>query len=340
MPLLQSAVHRLEPSLDGERLTVTPPPAPAEADNPVMASLVNTLNDTYNTKAKGWGRFAEQGEQAGPLVAWLSAYLAADPSGTEQGFAELANALAERLAQTLQEQLSVSGYLVTAHLRQGDTDTLFFGLIHQREGIGFNEAHQAVPAAQLNASQLTLAARVNLTQWQRADATTQYVSFLKDRGAKKLSDGLVALLGMEEGIDAPAETRTLLKAFSDYVEKEDLNDDASREKTDTLVDYANEQLRRGEPMTLEALSELVDEKQPQAFYDHIRNADYGLSPEIPPDKRTINQFRRFTGRAGGVSISFDSHLLGSSIEYDAAQDRLIIKQVPKQLKEQLAKRKE
>ncbi|WP_249978239.1 nucleoid-associated protein YejK [Vreelandella olivaria] len=334
MPLLQSIVHRLDPTLDGERLTVTAAPVPAASDDPVMANLVNALNDTYNTKAKGWGRFAEEGEQAGPLVAWLRAYLAG-----EQDFAQLSTTLTERLVQTLQEQFSVSGYLLLAHLRQGDTETLFMGLVHQREGIGINEEHQAVPAAQLNTSQLTLAARVNLTQWQSDSNNAQYVSFLKDRGGKKLADGLVALLGMEEGIDAPAETRTLLKAFSDYVEKEDFDDTASREKTDTLVDYANEQLRRGEPMTLEELSELVDEKQPKAFYDHIRNADYGLSPEIPPDKRTISQFRRFTGRSGGVSISFDSHLLGSSIEYDENQDRLIIKQVPKQLKEQLAKRK-
>ena len=55
MPLLQSTVYRLEPSLDGERLSVTAPPAEAEAagDDTVMASLVNALNDTYNTKAKG-----------------------------------------------------------------------------------------------------------------------------------------------------------------------------------------------------------------------------------------------------------------------------------------------
>ncbi|MGP8291533.1 nucleoid-associated protein YejK [Halomonas sp.] len=334
MPLLQSIVHRLDPSLDGERLTLTAAPAPAESDDPVMASLVNGLNDTYNTKAKGWGRFAEQGEQAGPLVAWLRDYMAG-----EQDFTQLSTAIAERLARELQEQLSVSGYLLLAHLRQGDTETLFIALVHQREGIGINEAHQAVPAAQLNTSQLTLAARVNLTQWQSDAPNAQYVSFLKDRGGKKLAEGMVALLGMEEGIDAPAETRTLLKAFSDYVEKEDFDEDASRDKTDTLVDYANEQLRRGEPMTLEALSELVDEQQPKAFFEHIRNADYGLAAEIPPDKRTISQFRRFTGRAGGVSISFDSHLLGSSIEYDEGQDRLIIKQVPKQLKEQLAKRK-
>ncbi|MDR5887804.1 MULTISPECIES: nucleoid-associated protein [Halomonadaceae] len=332
MPLLHSIVHRLDPTLDGERLTLTAAPVEADSAEPVMESLVSALNDTYNTKPKGWGRFAEEGERAGPLSVWLKDYLAG-----EQRFAELATALAERLVNTLQEQLSVSGYLVISHQRQGDTETLFMGLAHQREGIGIDDSHQAVPAAQLNTRQLTLAARINLSQWQSDSPDAQYVSFLKDRGGKKLGEGMMALLGMEEGIDAPEETRTLLKAFSDYVEKEDFDDEASREKTDTLVDYANDQMSRGEPMTLDELSALVDEKQPKAFYEHIRNADYGLSPEIPPDKRTINQFRRFTGRAGGVSISFDSHLLGSSIEYDATQDRLIIKQVPKQLKEQLTK---
>ncbi len=69
--------------------------------------------------------------------------------------------------------------------------------------------------------------------------------------------------------------------------------------TETLVDYATSQARIGEPMTLDALSELMDDQQPRAFYDYIRNKDYGLSPEIPADKRTLNQFRRFTGRADG-----------------------------------------
>ena len=285
MPLLQSIVHRLDPTLDGERLTLTAAPQTEQAapsDDPVMAGLVGALNDTYNTKPKGWGRFAEEGDQAGPLAVWLRDYLTG-----EQSFAELSVALAERLAKQLQEQLSVSGYLVFSHQRQGDTETLFMALVHQREGVGIDQAHQAVPAAQLNTSQLTLAARINLTQWQSDAPSAQYVSFLKDRGGKKLAEGLVALLGMEEGVDAPAETRTLLKAFSDYVEKEDFDDEVSREKTDTLVDYANEQLRRGEPMTLEELSGLVNEQQPKAFYEHIRNSDYGLSPEIPPDKRTF-----------------------------------------------------
>ena len=141
-------------------------------------------------------------------------------------------------------------------------------------------------------------------------------------------------------MDSPSETRTLLKAFSDFVESEDMAEEQAREKTETLVDYATSQARIGEPMTLDALSELMDYQQPRAFYDYIRNKDYGLSPEIPADKRTLNQFRRFTGRAEGLSISFEAHLLGSKVEYDEERDMLIIRQLPTQLKDQLKRRKD
>ncbi|GAB2713386.1 nucleoid-associated protein [Halomonas garicola] len=330
MPLLHSIVHRLDPTLDGETLTLTPADAAHPLDDPHLEALAAALHETFNAKPKGWGRFAEEGAEAAPVSAWLQAWL----DGSDN-FAGVTQKLAERLANRLAGQLGVGGYLVLVDQQQGDTRTLLVALVHQREGIGIDASHHAVPAAQLNVRQLTFAARLNITQWQGGDGQTQYASFLKERGGSKLALALAECLGIVEGADAPADTRTLLKAFSDYVEKEDLDDTASREKTDALVGYANEQLSRGEPMTLEDVSELVDEQQPKAFYDHIRNADYGLAAEIPPDKRTLNQFRRFTGRAGGVSISFDSHLLGGSVEYDEAGDRLIIKQVPAKLKEQL-----
>ncbi|RPM61183.1 nucleoid-associated protein [Pseudomonas aeruginosa] len=146
-------------------------------------------------------------------------------------------------------------------------------------------------------------------------------------------------IGCQEGVDSPSETRTLLKAFSDFVESEDMAEEQAREKTETLVDYATSQARIGEPMTLDALSELMDDQQPRAFYDYIRNKDYGLSPEIPADKRTLTQFRRFTGRAEGLSISFEAHLLGSRIEYDEERDTLQISSLPTQLRDQLKRRK-
>ena len=39
----------------------------------------------------------------------------------------------------------------------------------------------------------------------------------------------------------------------------------------------------------------------------------------------MNQFRRFTGRAEGLSISFEAHLLGSKVEFDEEAGTLVIK---------------
>ncbi|MCS7612095.1 nucleoid-associated protein, partial [Pseudomonas aeruginosa] len=77
--------------------------------------------------------------------------------------------------------------------------------------------------------------------------------------------------------------------------------------------------------------------QPRAFYDYIRNKDYGLSPEIPADKRALNQFRRFTGRTEGLSISFEAHLLGTKVEFDPSSDTLLIHGLPAHLASQLKK---
>ncbi|MCG6657928.1 nucleoid-associated protein YejK [Halomonas campisalis] len=337
MPILHSIVHRIDKEAVERPATLSL--AEAElTDSEPLDSLVTRLHDTLNAKPKGWGYFAEadgEGEPAAGLAGELDDYLA-----QRCDFTDFTHRLAQRLLEVVDAHLSVSGHLLVAHTRQGDTQYLSLALLHHRSGFQIDTALKVTPAFQLNLTQLSLALRINLSQWQGEAPSLQYITFLRDRGGRKLADDLAACLGIAEGVDAPGETRTLLKAFSDYVAHEDLAEEQSREKTEALIDYASEQASRGEPMTLEALSEVLDEQQPKAFYEHIRNADYGLSPEIPPDKRTLNQFRRFTGRAGGVSISFDSHLLGSSIEYDESQDRLIIKQVPKQLREQLKRRQE
>ncbi len=336
MPILHCIVHDIDKASSDQpaRLRPATTELPASA---LLEDLLSGFHDAYHAKTKAWGYFLGEGDTGSQpaFTTALTGYLDGDSD-----FVDFSRGVGERLLPLVDAHLSASGHLVCIDYRQGETHYLSLALLHQRAGFGVTESLQVVPAAQLNLARMSLGLRINLTQWRDGASSRHYLSWIHDRGGKKLSEDLAGLLGATEGIDATGETRTLLKAFSDFVEQEDLPEEQSREKTEALIDYANEQASRGEPITLEELSELLDEQQPKAFYDHIRNADYGLSPEIPPDKRTLRQFRRFTGRAGGVSISFDSHLLGSSIEYDESQDRLIIKQVPKQLKEQLKQRKE
>jgi nucleoid-associated protein len=227
-----------------------------------------------------------------------------------------------------------------AHYQQGMTDYLAIALLHHSEGVAVTDALDVAPAKHLDLGQLHLAARINISEWRNNAHSKQYISFIRGKNGKKVSDYFRDFIGCQEGVDAPSETRTLLKAFSDFVESEDLAEEKAREKTEALVDYATSQAKLGEPITLDELSGLIDEDRPRAFFEHIRNKDYGMAPEFPADKRTLNQFRRFTGRAEGLSISFESHLLGSAIEYDEARDMLIIRQLPTQLKDQLKRRKD
>lgn len=331
MPILQSIVHHVDKPSDDEAATLQRAGAASEA-TPAMADLLTSLNDSFHAKPKAWGHFSEAGNNA--FEAGLRRYLAG-----ESDFATFTGEATEKLKALIDDHLSVGGPVLFAHYQQGDTQYLSLALLHHRQGFGINDDLDVVPVRQLNLGQLMLAARIDLTQWQ-GNQSQQYISLIKDRGGKKLAESLRDLLGCEEGVDSSGETRTLLKAFSDYVESEDYSEEQSREKTNALIDYASTQARRGEPITLDELSELVDEQQPKAFYDYIRNKDYGLSSEIPADRRTLHQFRRFTGRAGGVSVSFDSHLLGSGVEYDPDRDRLIIKQVPPQLRDQIKRREQ
>ncbi|WP_129139429.1 nucleoid-associated protein [Modicisalibacter coralii] len=337
MPIIHSIVHRIDkPGSDAPASLVSATAVLTDA-GPVD-DLLASLTSSFHAKAKAWGYFAEDAPSA-TLAAILPRYLASTDDGAPpaEAFVDVTKAAAESLRPLLDDHLPTGGHLLFVHNRQGEAEFLTLALLHHREGFGIDERLAVAPVSQLNVAQATLAARIDLGQ-MRAGNSRQYVAYNKDRGGKKLAEGFRDWLGCVEGVDATGETRTLLKAFSDYVESEDLPEEQSREKTEALIDYASDQARRGEPITLDELSELVDEQQPKAFYDYIRNQDYGLAPEIPPDKRTLQQFKRLTGRSGGVSISFDSHLLGNGIEYDESQDRLIIKQVPGALKEQIKQR--
>ena len=300
-----------------------------------MENLLADLNESYNAKqGKAWGYFHEE-SGAYPFSGWLKLYLE-----DSEDFTVFSRKAVEQLKKLMEESnFSVGGHVLLAHYQQGMTDYLAIALLHHSEGVTVTAALDVEPARHLDLSQLHLAARINLSEWRNNAQSKQYISFIKGKNGKKVSEYFRDFIGCQEGVDGPGETRTLLKAFSDFVESEDLAEEQAREKTGVLVDYASSQSRIGEPITLHELSGLLDEDRPRAFYEHIRNKDYGLSPEIPADKRTLQQFQRFSGRGEGLSISFESHLLGSKVEYDEARDMLIIRQLPTQLRDQLKRRK-
>ena len=329
MPIRHSIIHRIDKKPDGSP-AVLHLSSTELLESQATENLLNDLNIAYNAKTgKGWGFFHAQ-SGAFPLSGWLQTFI----DGGD--FIEFSTTAVEHLTRLMEESnLSVGGHVLFAHYQQGMTEYLVIAMLQHSESVTVNADLSVMPSKQLDFGNIHLATRINLSEWRNNPQSRQYISFLKGSKGRKATDYFRDFIGCQEGVDGPGETRTLLKAFSDFVAAEDLHEDSAREKTQTLVSYSMAQAKIGEPITLGELSEMIDEDRPKAFYDFIRNKDYGLSQEIPADKRTLNQFRRFTGRAEGLSISFEAHMLGSKIEYDEVAGSLLLRGLPTQLRDQL-----
>lgn len=330
MPIRHSVIHKIDKKPDGSPAVLFLGVS-EQVESQARDDLMSQLNESYNaTAGKGWG-FFHQESGAHPFSGWLGKYLARDTD-----FLEFSATAVEHLTKLMEESnLTTGGHALFCHYRQGMTDYLMIALVQETEAVTMTEELALMTVKRLDLDHIRLAARINISEWQNNRHSKQYISYLKGKQGRKLNDYFRDFIGCQEGIDAPGENRTLLKAFSDFVESEDMVEDAAREKTHILVSYSMAQAKLGEPITLNEVSGLIDEDRPKNFYDFIKAKDYGLSETLPPDKKTLNKFRRFTGRAKGMSISFEAHLLGDKIEFDEAGGTLVIKGLPTQLTDQL-----
>ena len=329
MPIRHSIIHQIDKKPDGTP-AVLHVSGTELVESQATENLLHNLNVAYNAKTgKAWGFFHAQ-SGAFPFSGWLQAYI----EGGE--FIEFSHTAVEHLQKLMEESnLSVGGHVLLAHYQQGLTDYLIVALLQHSEGATVNADLSVTPSKHLDFGNITLAARINISEWRSNPKSRQYISYLKGSKGRKANDYFRDVIGCQEGVDGPGETRTLLKAFSDFVTAEDLDEESAREKTQLLIDYSMAQAKQGEPITLGQLSGLIDEDRPKSFHDFIKAKDYGLSETLPPDKKTLNKFRRFTGRAEGMSISFEAHLLGDKIEFDETGGTLTLRGLPTQLTEQL-----
>ncbi|SMF37006.1 MULTISPECIES: nucleoid-associated protein YejK [unclassified Pseudomonas] len=329
MPIHHAVMHFIDKKPDGSPAALHMASA-SLPESGAIENLVNDVNDGYNAKTgKAWGFFhSESG--AYPLSGWLAKVVSGDMQ-----FIDFTRTAVEHLTRLMEESNLAGGHVLFALYQQGLTDYLTIAILRQVETISVADDLTLSVSNHLDTSALHLAARINLSEWKNNPASRQYISFIKSKNGRKASDYFRDFIGCQEGIDSPSETRTLLKAFADFVKAEDMSDDTASEKSQHLVAYAQAQDKLGEPVCLDELSEVLDEERPKTFAEFIQAGDYGMAESFAADKRTLNQYRRYTGRAEGMSISFEAHLLGERVEFDQASASLTIKNLPTQLVQQL-----
>lgn len=301
--------------------------------SPSIEKFVMELHRSYQSKSnKAYAHFANESEIAQVFQRALKEEL----SG-ELDFVGFSQQAASRLVNELKDHdFAEEGVLLISKYSWTASDYLLVALLQNNQSISVNENLELQVSQYIETSKIQLVARIDLTLLKRDPEANRYISFIKGRVGRKVSDFFLDFMGAKEGFDAKVQNQGLLQAVEEFCEKQALPTQEKQAVREVTFNYCKEQIKQGDDIDLSSLSETFTNSSSLegSFYDFV-SADYQLEDNFPADKTLVRKLTKYVGQGGGMSISFDQKHLGASIKYDAAADTLTIQGIPPNLREQL-----
>ena len=309
----------MESVLRDELLTITPE----------VEQMMLQLHQGYQNKGKAFGIFQENSIFAQDLNRLLE---------NEINFLNFSQQSTKLLAQELGKyNFADSGTLILCQYNFLATDYLFIALLDSRISMLVDENLEIRRTEYLDITQFDIAARINLTDLQVNANSNRYLTFIKGRVGRKISDFFMDFLGAEEGLNPQVQNQCLLQAVSDYCEQGELNKEQTQAVKKQVFEYCKGQLASGDEIALTELSANLPTLNERPFVTFTEEQDYSLEETIPPVRSALKTLTKFSGSGKGVTLSFDADLLNNRIEWDPLTDTLTIKGIPPNLKDQLQK---
>ena len=309
----------MESVLRDELLTITPE----------VEQMMLQLHQGYQNKGKAFGVFQENSIFAQDLNRLLE---------NEINFLNFSQQSTKLLAQELGKyNFADSGTLILCQYNFLATDYLFIALLDSRISMLVDENLEIRRTEYLDITQFDIAARINLTDLQVNANSNRYLTFIKGRVGRKISDFFMDFLGAEEGLNPQVQNQCLLQAVSDYCEQGELNKEQTQAVKKQVFEYCKGQLASGDEIALTELSANLPTLNDRPFVTFTEEQDYGLEETIPPVRSALKTLTKFSGSGKGVTLSFNADLLNNRIEWDPLTDTLTIKGIPPNLKDQLQK---
>ena len=135
-----------------------------------------------------------------------------------------------------------SGTLILCQYNFLATDYLFIALLDSRISMLVDENLEIRRTEYLDITQFDIAARINLTDLQVNANSNRYLTFIKGRVGRKISDFCMDFLGAEEGLNPQVQNQCLLQAVSDYCEQGELNKEQTQAVKKQVFEYCKGQL--------------------------------------------------------------------------------------------------
>ncbi len=327
------ALHFLSKKEETAEVVLRLGPESLDVD-PKIHDFVDALHAIYNAKGnKAYGHFSSmpaEGDSA-RFVDTMESYL-----GDVQGFHAFSAQAANLLKNELEKyDLAETGYLVVCHYEHMGGRYLLVAIIPISEHYSVDGELNISAAQHLDTNRLQLAARIDLFDYQQNAEGNRYVSFIKGRAGRKISDFFLDFLGCEEGLNAKEQTQTLVQAVEDYVAINQLDAQEKQQTRKDLLGYCKEQKECSQDVSVKDLGKVIEKDGKQDFYEFCQTQSYPLEESFPHDQAVVNKITKYSGYGNGISLSFERSHFGEDVVYNQANDSITIYRVPPNLKEQL-----
>ncbi|PNH78349.1 nucleoid-associated protein YejK [Vibrio diazotrophicus] len=295
-------------------------------------NLVSELHRVFNAKAgKGFGSFKSDSD----FQSWLQ-----EMRQSQRSFYDFSQISAQRLKDELSKySFADEGILVMAEYQSLATDYLLIGILPLNQSLKVTEGLDISATDYLDINKMDIVARVDLSSFESDKESNRYLTYIKGRVGRKVSDFFLDFLQAEVGLDAKVQNKVLMQAVEDFCSDSKLEKDEAINYKKQVYDYCNDQIKAGEEVQVKELSgELPPAQDGTSFMDFTREHGYELEESFPGDRSTMRKLTKYVGAGGGLNISFDSLLMGERVFYDPETDTLTIKGTPPNLRDQLTRK--
>lgn len=297
--------------------------------NPAVVDLIADINRIYNNKSKAYGVFNDDS---------LFAQSVKELRLGNQNFLNFTQESTKQLRNELVKYpFAEGGTVVFCLYRYLAVEYLLITVLDTCNSMLVNDKLDISVTHYLDIAHADIIARVDLTEWQTDPNSNRYLTFLRGRVGRKVSDFFMDYLGASEGLDTKAQNKSLVQAVDDYCQEIQLDKHEKQACRQQVYSYCQGQLQAGEEIKLSTLAKELPTDEENDFIKFLSGSEYDLEEEFPVDRSTLRQLKKFSGSGGGLTLSFDSELLGERVKWDPTTDTLMIRGTPPNLRDQLQK---
>ena len=325
-------VHQISLSEEG-KLVFIPRPSCFEVSG-AITELATQLHSNFNAKpSKGVGSF---GRDLDPTMPNLLAQM----RSKEIDFYQFSVTASQHLVKTITDEAMLeTGYVIFSLYNYLATDYLLITMLDTKDSMSVNQQLDLTSNKFLELSKMQIAVRIDLTQLDVSADDERYISFIKGRMGRKVSDFFMSFMSCEEKVDTKSQNKQFVQHLDTYLATQPLNANEKHEHRLSVSKYYKDKAALGEDIAIDDVDSVLPAMSEgrHSFASFNARLEQPLEPTFQADKSMVNIMNKYSGSGGGVSISFERKLLGQRVHYDINSDTLTITGLPPNLKDQLTK---